>query len=225
MRGATLFPGSHGERGVVEIGVLAVQGAFTEHEASLERACEPLVIDPRVVQVRRPEQLARCDAIILPGGESTTMDKLLNSSGLRVPLTEAIRDGMPVLGTCAGAILLSSKGDAQVERTGTTLLGLMDTAVTRNAFGRQQESFEAPVELAGIEGAPFPGVFIRAPAFSEWWGEARPWARLANGEVVGIQQGNRWALAFHPELSPDPRIHAAFLTHVLVRGQSSRTPG
>ncbi len=208
---------------MVEIGVLAVQGAFAEHEASLERACDTLDLDVHVVQVRRPEQLARCDAIILPGGESTTMDKLLDSSGLRAPLTEAIRDGRPVLGTCAGAILLSSQGDGQVERTGTTLLGLMDTAVTRNAFGRQQESFEAPVELAGIEDAPFPGVFIRAPAFSKWWGEAKPWAKLANGEVVGIQQGNRWALAFHPELSPDPRIHAAFLEHVLAQSHPARS--
>lgn len=189
------------------IGVVAMQGAFAEHE----RALDPLLDEGEVVQVRDPEQVRRLDGFVLPGGESTAIDKGLDAARLREPLARRIEDGAPTLATCAGAILLASEGDEAVERTGTELLGALDASVERNAFGRQRESFEAPVQAPALDGDPFPGVFIRAPAFPETWGRAEPWARLPDGEVVGIEQDNVLALAFHPELSGDRRVHRHFL--------------
>lgn len=196
---------------MTRIGVLAVQGAFAEHEAALRRALDAEGRQADVVQIRRPHELSACDGLVLPGGESTTIDKLLGSSGLRGPLVDALDDGLPALATCAGAILLSSRGDEEVERTGTELLGALDASVERNAFGRQRESFEGTVQAPAIGEEPFPGVFIRAPAFRDTWGRAEPWARLPDEQLVGVEQGNVLALTFHPELSGDPRIHRYFL--------------
>ncbi len=194
--------------------MLAVQGAFQEHEAMLDRVLAGTSAGGVVRQVRTVEQARACDGFVLPGGESTTIDKLLRSGGLRGVLRERVGEGVPVLATCAGAILVSSGGDEQVRRTGTELLGLVDASVERNAFGRQRESFEASVEVPSLEGGGFPGVFIRAPAFDEVWGRARPWARLG-GQIVGVEQGPVLALAFHPELSGNPRVHAFFVDRVL----------
>lgn len=166
-----------------------------------------------VVQVRRPDQLADCDGLVLPGGESTTIEKLLDSAELRGPLTQSIREGTPTLATCAGAILLASDAGEEVDRTDTELLEVLDASIERNAFGRQRESFEGRVEAPAFE-EPFPGVFIRAPAFSKTWGQAEPWARLPDGEIVGVEQENVLALTFHPELSGDLRIHEHFLSRV-----------
>lgn len=212
---------------MVRIGVLAVQGAFQEHQATLEALLEAEDPAGEVVQVRRAEQAERCDGFVLPGGESTTIEKLLDSSGLRPVLTEAIEAGAPAMATCAGAILIASEGDEQVERTETQLLGLLDAEIERNAFGRQRESFEAEVDVEALGEAPFPGVFIRAPAFKRTWGQARPFARLPRNphdpdgrevpRLVGVEQGNILALTFHPELSGDPRIHRHFLDRVFER--------
>lgn len=193
--------------------MLAMQGAFQEHEAALERALGALGRDAEIVQARRPEHLEAADGLVLPGGESTTIDKLLRSSGSRGPLVEEVEAGTPVLATCAGAILLSSEGDEEVERTDTRLLGLLDVAIERNAFGRQRESFEAPVHAPVLGEDPFPGVFIRAPAIAQVWGRAEPVARLED-EIVGVEQGNVLALTFHPELSRDTRVHERFLERV-----------
>lgn len=197
----------------MRVGVVAVQGAFAEHEGLLEAVFEAKGVKGRVVQVRTPKEAASCDGFVLPGGESTTMDKLLGANGLRGALLERVESGVPVLATCAGAILLSSRGDEQVDRTGTRLLGVLDVEVERNAFGRQRESFEAGVRVEGF-GDSFPGVFIRAPLFRRVWGRARPWAWL-DDRVVGVKQGSVVALVFHPELSGDPRVHAGFVDRVL----------
>lgn len=197
--------------------MLAVQGAFQEHERVLEQVLEDREEPGKVTQVRTVDQARRCDGFVLPGGESTTMDKLIASSGVRDVLVDRVEGGVPVLATCAGAILVSSEGDVEVQRTETKLLGLLDASVERNAFGRQRESFEASLRVPDLEGGPFPGVFIRAPVFREVWGDARPWALLED-RIVGVEQGPILALAFHPELSGDARIHEAFVERVAGPG-------
>lgn len=196
------------------VGVVAVQGAFIEHATALRQAAGAQGSLVEVVEVRRPDQAARCQGIVMPGGESTAIYKLLRSSGLFEELQTRVRDGTPLLATCAGAILAASQGDDQVQGTQTELLGLLDAAVDRNAFGRQRESFEGPVHADALGPEPFPGVFIRAPRFRELWGQAEPWARLTDDEIVGVRQGNVLALTFHPELSPDTRVHEHFLDRV-----------
>ncbi len=198
----------------LRVGVVAVQGAFMEHAAALREAARTADLPIEVVEVRRPAQAATCQGFVLPGGESTAIYKLLRSSGLFDDLHGRVRDGTPLLATCAGAILAASEGDAQVDRTDTELLGLMETAVDRNAFGRQKASFESPVHAEALGDDPFPGVFIRAPRFREVWGQAEPWARLPTGEIVGVEQDAILALSFHPELSSDTRIHERFLDRV-----------
>jgi 5'-phosphate synthase pdxT subunit len=187
--------------------VLAVQGAFAEHARVLEAL---LGHEGEVVEVRRPEDIETADGFVLPGGESTTIEKLLDAGQLRAPLARRVDDGAPTLATCAGAILLASEGADEVDQSDTELIGALDASIERNAFGRQRESFEAEVDVAGLD-EPFPGVFIRAPAFRETWGRAEPWARLPNGRLVGVEQGNLLAASFHPELSGDPRVHRRFL--------------
>lgn len=195
---------------MLRLGVLGLQGAFTEHEDALRLALARRGLAGEVVNVRRPAQLAAVQGLVMPGGESTTISKLLRKFELHEPLARrAAEEGFPVLGTCAGAILLSSEGDAQVEKTETRLLGLMDMQVDRNAFGRQRESFEASVDLKGLD-APFPAVFIRAPAIVRTWGRCEETARLGDA-IVGARQGNLTALAFHPELTGDTRVHEAFV--------------
>ncbi|MHB8604888.1 MAG: pyridoxal 5'-phosphate synthase glutaminase subunit PdxT [Thermoplasmatota archaeon] len=195
----------------MRIGVLALQGAFTEHRDALERAFAARGASGTVIMVRRPDELAGVDGLILPGGESTTMSKLLDTQGLREALVARVaREDFPVLGTCAGLILLAKEGDQQVEDTDTRLLGLMDLAVDRNAFGRQRESFEADVALEGMT-PDFRGIFIRAPAITRAWGSCHVFGRLPDGTGIAAREGNRLALAFHPELSDDPRLHAVFV--------------
>ncbi len=197
----------------MNVGVVAVQGAVSEHVTAFELAMANLGVRGSVVAVRTPAGLAKVDALALPGGESTTISKLLIKSGLFDSIISRALDGMPVLGTCAGLVLLAKEGDAQVGKTATKLLGLMDMRVSRNAFGRQRESFEAPVKLTGLRGGPFPAVFIRAPAIESVRGGCKPLA-LLEGRIVAAQQGAITALAFHPELSGDLRIHERFVSRV-----------
>jgi 5'-phosphate synthase pdxT subunit len=186
------------------IGVLAVQGDFAEHAAMLRRA------DPAVVvrEVRTPKDLRGLDGLIVPGGESTTIGKLLVAYHLEEPITQAARDGLPVWGTCAGMILLAR--DIQGgEPDGR--IGLMDLTVQRNAFGRQVDSFETELEFKGLD-APIHAVFIRAPSVQRVGSEAEAIATLPDGRVVAASQGNLLATAFHPELTPDVRLHAWFIS-------------
>ncbi|WP_240140002.1 pyridoxal 5'-phosphate synthase glutaminase subunit PdxT [Streptomyces sp. MUM 178J] len=191
------------------IGVLALQGDVREHLVALAAA------DAVARRVRRPEELAEVDALVIPGGESTTMSKLAALFGMAEPLRERIRSGMPVYGTCAGLIMLADK--ILDPRSGQETFGGIDMIVRRNAFGRQNESFEAAVEVAGVPGGPVEGVFIRAP-WVESVGAAAEVLAEYDGHIVAVRQGNVLATSFHPELTGDHRLHALFAEMVRAAG-------
>ncbi len=188
------------------VGVLALQGAFIEHLAMLEQ----LGVSGR--PVRLPAELAEVDALIIPGGESTTIGKLLVDYALLEPLRARVHAGLPVFGTCAGAIMLAR--DIGREQP---LLGVMDMVVERNAFGRQLQSFEADLPLEGIAGPPLRAVFIRAPVIRAVGPGVRVLARLPDGRIVAAQQGPLLATCFHPELTQDTRLHRLFLEAIPAR--------
>jgi 5'-phosphate synthase pdxT subunit len=185
------------------IGVLALQGDVREHLVALDRA------GAQGRPVRRPEELAGLDGIVLPGGESTTMDKLLRAFGVRDPLRAALRAGLPAYGSCAGMILLADRvldGKADQET-----LGGIDMTVRRNAFGRQVDSFEADIPMTGVPGPALRAVFIRAP----WVEDTGPDVEIlgadpGTGRIVAVRQGPALATAFHPELTGDRRLHRRF---------------
>ncbi|MCX5379404.1 pyridoxal 5'-phosphate synthase glutaminase subunit PdxT [Streptomyces sp. NBC_00091] len=187
------------------IGVLALQGDVREHLIALASA------DAVARPVRRPEELAEVDALVIPGGESTTMSKLAVLFGMLEPLRERVRAGMPVYGTCAGMIMLADK--LLDGRDDQETLGGIDMIVRRNAFGRQNESFEAQVDFSGIAGGPVEGVFIRAP-WVESVGAAAEVLATYDGHTVAVRQGNVLATSFHPELTGDDRVHAYFVDMV-----------
>ncbi len=183
------------------VGVLALQGAFRAHELALAR------IGADSLQVRAPEHLAEVGAIVLPGGESTTMSKLLVTSGLLAPLRDALRAGLPAFGTCAGLIMLA---DTILDGRGDeTPLGALDVSVRRNAYGRQRDSFERDIDVVGLE-SPFRAVFIRAPRI-ERTGPGVEVLATCDDVPVLVRSGDVWAASFHPELTNDARIHAAFV--------------
>ncbi len=191
------------------VGVLALQGDVAEHLEMVAAA------GARPVVVKRREELAAVDGIVLPGGESTTIGKLAAMYGLLEPLRERLAAGLPAFGTCAGAILLAREAlHADGRRADQPLLGGMDTVVRRNAFGRQVASFETDLDVAGVDGGPMHAVFIRAP----WIERAGPAVEVLavaptplGAKVVVARQGRLLASAFHPELTGDGRLHAAFV--------------
>jgi 5'-phosphate synthase pdxT subunit len=186
----------------MKIGILALQGAFREHaEALTALGAEPSL-------VKRPEHLAGVDAIVLPGGESTTIDKLLDSSELRAPLTARLRDGLPAFATCAGLIVCAT--EIVDGRPDQTPLGVLDLTVRRNGYGRQRESFEAALEVRGLAGGAFTGVFIRAPVVGRVGAGVEVLAEHEGVAVLG-RQGAIWFSSFHPELSNDLRVHQRFV--------------
>ncbi|HLB67263.1 MAG TPA: pyridoxal 5'-phosphate synthase glutaminase subunit PdxT [Thermoplasmata archaeon] len=193
----------------MRVGVVGVQGDVSEHVDAVRRAIRSGGFSADAIAVRRLSDLQRVDALTIPGGESTTISKLLVKFGLFEEVHRRAEAGMPILGTCAGCILLAKEGDDEVSKTGTTLLGLMDMAVDRNAFGRQRESFEADLDVTILD-RPFHGVFIRAPAITRTWGRCTPLAKLGD-RIVLARQDDLVASAFHPELSGDLRIHEWFL--------------
>jgi 5'-phosphate synthase pdxT subunit len=188
---------------VATIGVLALQGAFIEHEQRLR------ALGADTTQVRLPEDLYGLDGLIIPGGESTTIGKLAATFGLIEPL-RAFARSKPTWGTCAGLIFLAR--DIGTDRQ--PILGVMDVVVNRNAFGRQVDSFEADLPVAGLEGGPFHAVFIRAPVITAAGPSVDVLASLDDGRIVAAQQGHLLATAFHPELTDDRRLHARFLEMV-----------
>lgn len=198
------------------VGVLAVQGAVSEHIEALRRA------DPTVdaVAVRTPQDLEGCSGLIMPGGESTTISRLLRSSGLQAGVLRRARSGdLAVFGTCAGLILLCDQATTDVEDKDVKLLGLLDATVDRNAFGRQRESFEADVDVKGL--GTIPTVYIRAPIVVAARPPTEVLARLPQG-IVAIRKGRILGTAFHPELTTDPRMHRLFLSMCPDRPSSGR---
>jgi 5'-phosphate synthase pdxT subunit len=187
------------------IGVLALQGAVARHVHAIER------LGLVAAEVRTADQLDRVDALVLPGGESTTMSKLLDANQLFEPVSARLADGMPALGTCAGMILLA--GEVLDGRPDQRCFGAIDIAVRRNAFGRQVDSFEADISLAGLDEAPVHAVFIRAPAV-ERVGDGVHVLAEVGGRPVACRQGDVIVTAFHPELSDDLRVHELFVRQV-----------
>jgi 5'-phosphate synthase pdxT subunit len=190
------------DRGPLRIGVLALQGAFAEHVAVLRQ----VGADP--VEVRLPRDLEGVDGLILPGGESTTMRKLIDRWGLRDPILDLARRGAPLFGTCAGMILLS----AEITDGDEPVFPLLDVSVKRNAFGRQLDSFEADVAVPLLGDEPVHGVFIRAPVVERVGEGADVLARLDDGRVVAVRERNVIATAFHPELAGETRFHRLVVT-------------
>ncbi len=194
----------------MRIGVIGVQGDVSEHVDAVSRAIREFGHKGEAFPVRRRPDLDRADGLTIPGGESTTISKLLVKLDLFDEIVRrASEEQMPIMGTCAGCILLAKDGGPQAERTKSRLLGLMDMAVDRNAFGRQKESFEADLVVEGLD-PPFHGVFIRAPAITKTWGDCVALARYQD-KIVLAAQGRLIGAAFHPELSGDLRIHRRFL--------------
>jgi len=187
----------------MKVGVLALQGAFREHREVLD------ALGVEVIEVRTEGDLAALDALVLPGGESTTMSKLLDSSGVRAPLAELLADGLPVFGTCAGMILLAR--EVVDGRPDQESFGAIDVAVRRNAYGRQRDSFETDLAVDGLGGGPFAGVFIRAPRIESVGERVEVLARHDDAPVLA-RQGAVFVASFHPELSGDLRLHEFFLT-------------
>ncbi len=183
----------------MKIGVLALQGAFIEHIKMLRR------LGVEAVEARLPHQLEGLDGLIIPGGESTTIGKLATEYGLIAPL-QRFAEAKPTWGTCAGMIFLAK--DIGIDEQ--PILGAMDITVDRNAFGRQIDSFETELRIAGLDGAPFHAVFIRAPVVTAVEPAVEILARLDDGRIVAVRQGRLLATAFHPELTDDLRLHACF---------------
>ncbi|GIU89551.1 MAG: pyridoxal 5'-phosphate synthase subunit PdxT [Acidimicrobiia bacterium] len=189
----------------MKVGVLALQGAFREHAEALG------TLGADVTLVKRPEHLAGVDAIVLPGGESTTIDKLLDTSGLREPLLGRLHDGLPAFATCAGLIVCA--GEVVDGRPDQRPLGVLDVTVRRNGYGRQRESFEADLDVPALAGGAFRGIFIRAPVV-ERAGAAVEVLAAHDGVPVLGRQGAIWFSSFHPELAGDLRLHESFLHEV-----------
>lgn len=192
----------------MKVAVIGVQGDVEEHVIAVRKALRKIGVDGEVVATRRAGIVSRSDAVIIPGGESTTISKLIFEDGIAEEIVELAESGKPVMGTCAGLILLSKYGDEQVEKTNTKLLKLMDTWVRRNAFGRQKDSFQIKLDVKYI--GSFEAVFIRAPAI-ERVGKNVDVLATFEKYIVAAQQDNVLALAFHPELTDDTRIHEYFL--------------
>lgn len=199
----------------MKIGVIGVQGAVSEHISALNNSLAELGIKGKTLWLRKPENV---DAVIIPGGESTTITELMQDSGLWDFVKERALKGMPVLGTCAGLIVISKAGvGSDVEKTGQPFLGLLDCKVNRNFFGRQRESFETELNISFLD-SKFKGVFIRAPAIMETFGTVKVVSKIEQGDfkgtIVGAEQGNILGLAFHPELAEDLRVHKYFISKI-----------
>ena len=196
----------------MKIGVLALQGDVREHLHALE------VVGADPLPVRRPEELAAVDGLVIPGGESTTIVKLARIFDLLDRLRDRIESGLPTYGSCAGMILLADRvddGGSPIEET----FGGLDITVRRNAFGRQVDSFEEDIAIEGVDGGPVRAVFIRAPWVQEVGPSAQALATTSQGHVVAVRQGNLLATSFHPEITGDMRVHALFVSMVADSGR------
>ncbi|GAA1774046.1 pyridoxal 5'-phosphate synthase glutaminase subunit PdxT [Agromyces lapidis] len=191
------------------VGVLALQGDFREHALVLAS------LGAEVSLVRRPEELEAVDGLVIPGGESSVIDKLSRTFGLAEPLRAAIAGGLPVYGTCAGLIMLADRVLDGI--AGQETLGGLDVVVRRNAFGSQNQSFETELEVPALGATPVRAVFIRGPVVESVGAAATPLARLDDGRVVAVEQGNLLGTSFHPEITGEHRFHEYFLSKVRAR--------
>ncbi|ANJ28830.1 glutamine amidotransferase [Agromyces aureus] len=208
MRSESLDAGDAASAGP-RVGVLALQGDFREHARVLAG------LGARVSLVRRPDELESIDGLVIPGGESSVMDKLSRIFGLQQPLRAAIAGGLPVYGTCAGLIMLA---DTVLDGiAGQESLGGLDVEVRRNAFGSQNQSFETDLEVPALGGEPVHAVFIRGPVVESVGPAATSLASLADGRVVAVEQGNLLGTSFHPEITGEHRFHEYFLAKVAAR--------
>jgi len=185
----------------MKIGVLAAQGAFAEHIAALKR------LDVEAVAIRLPGELKGVEGLIIPGGESTTISRLMTAYELMKEITSRAGEGLPIFGTCAGMILMAK----QISGNSAKSLGLMDINIKRNAFGRQVDSFETKLKIPALGKKAFPGIFIRAPKIENYTDEVEVLSRLDDGTIVAARQGKLLVTAFHPELTDDLRFHRYFL--------------
>jgi len=186
----------------MRVGVLALQGAFVEHEKTLKNlGCE-------TIQVRKREQLENIDGLIIPGGESTTIGKLMNDFDLTGPIKELAEKGLPIFGTCAGLIVMAK----EIANSSQLRLGMMNITVQRNAFGRQVDSFETDLQIEGLGPEPFRAVFIRAP-YIETVGKGVEVLATVDEKIVFAREKNFMAAAFHPELTDDTRVHELFMNY------------
>lgn len=221
------------------IGVLALQGAFIEHIRHFERCKDQLNEDLKFIEVRTEQELNKCDSLVIPGGESTSISLIAQRTGLLIPLMSYVKSNKPIWGTCAGLIFLSK--EIINGQPGQQILGGMDIQVKRNAFGRQLDSFESNLDFSSfIPGVTkFPTVFIRAPVISkilsddshneegdiiissknDYVNESKPEVlyKLENGLIVAVRQGNKLGTSFHPELSEDTRFHKWFLEEFVIK--------
>jgi len=196
------------------IGVLSIQGDIHENLLSAKAAIDELGIDVKVIEVKTPDEISSLDGLIIPGGESTTIGQLCLVNGSLKILKEKIENGMPVLGICAGMIMLSkTASDRIVGKTDQPLLDILDITLERNSFGRQKESFEASVSLDSINISKFNGVFIRAPSISDVGSDVKVLSKF-NEKIVAVKKGNIVGTSFHPELTNDVSLHKYFVNLV-----------
>ncbi len=197
----------------MRIGIVGFQGAVAEHMNAVKKAMKKKNIEGKAIWVEEKNQLKDINGLIIPGGESTTIGKLMQRGEMFDKVKKFGQDGIPIMGTCAGLILLAKQGGEEIEKSGQPLLKLMDIKVIRNAFGRQKESFEANLSIPELGNNPFKGVFIRAPAIVETGENVTSLATYRNMIVAAVED-NLLALAFHPELTSDTRFHEYFLEKV-----------
>ena len=199
----------------LKIGVLAIQGDVTENINAVKKAANELGMDCDIFPVKKPDEISKLDAIIIPGGESTTIGQLsLVNSSLKT-LKEKIESGMPTLGICAGMILLSKTADDRVVgKTNQPILDLLDVKLERNSFGRQKNSFEADISLDSLNIPNYIGVFIRAPTISEVGSDVEVLSKF-NEKIIAIKKGKIIGTSFHPELTQDSSLHKYFLNMIM----------
>jgi 5'-phosphate synthase pdxT subunit len=198
----------------ITVGVLSIQGDVQENILSAKSAIAELGLDGNVVDVRTPEEISQLDGLIIPGGESTTIGQLSLVNGSLKILKEKIQGGMPVLGICAGMIMLSNTAnDRIVGKTDQPLLDILDIKLERNSFGRQKQSFESDISLDSINIPKFNGVFIRAPSVSDVGSDVEVLSKF-NERIVAVKKGNVIGTAFHPELTKDTALHKYFINLV-----------
>lgn len=206
----------------MNIGVIAIQGNIEEHIHTLSHAMKKEEINGRIIPIKHRGIIPECDGIVIPGGESTTLCRLMKKEGIDTELKNAAQKNKPILATCAGLIAIAKKGGKEAEQTNQELLGIIDLEVDRNAFGRQRESFETEVTINFLKN-PYNAIFIRAPKITRVGKDVETIATLNNNDIIAAKHKNTIALSFHPELTNDTRIHQHYIKLIKRVIQETRT--